>query len=236
MIALHAARGDSVRVLVLTDGGERERREGESRAAARALGAGEPLFLALPDGRLGTTPELVGLLERELERSGPELVYAPSPGELHADHRAAARALLAALASRPGVRLHLYGTNRAVPANVLYDTSAAGARKDAALACFASQLAKHDLVEKARGFDRAWTMNVDERAVVRAEGFVDLPAARAPAFAERTSELEKLLTEPASAATPAAADAMAATAVISSWNKKKDVRENLAALRAQTRP
>ncbi len=235
MLALHASRGDSVRVLVLTDGGDRKRRESESRAAAGVLGVRDLSFAALPDGRLGAASELVGRLEREIETSSPDLVYAPSPGELHADHRAASRAVLAALGARPAVRLHLYGTNRAVPANVLYDTSAVGARKDAALACFASQLEAHDLIEKARGFDRAWTMNVDERAVVRAEGFVDLPAARATAFAARVGAVEAVLAA-GSAASPAPEDPLAATAVISSWNKKSDVRENLAALRAQTRP
>ena len=120
MIAAHAARGDSVKVLVLTDGGAREQREAESRAAVSRLGTVEIAFSGLPDGRLGGESQLVGLLERELAACAPELVYAPAPSELHSDHRALSRALLAALASRPSTRLHLYGTNRQVTAQACH--------------------------------------------------------------------------------------------------------------------
>ncbi len=235
MIAAHAARGDVLKILVLSNGGARGGREAESRAAAARLGKVEIAFQGLPEGKVGGESQLVGLLERELAAFAPELVYAPAPSEPQLDARAVSRALIAALASRPGVRMHLYGTGRQVAANVLYDTSAHASTKDAAIACFATLLAEHDLVEKSRACDRAWTMGVSERAVVRAEGFVDLSAAQGDAFAGRSASLEECLARPGEASIGAEGE-HAATAVISSWNKRADVRENLAALRAQTRP
>ena len=62
MLAFHAARGDELRVVVLTDGSAgdpdlraadiRAVREAESRAAGEQLGVGDHRFWGLPDGDL----------------------------------------------------------------------------------------------------------------------------------------------------------------------------------------
>jgi LmbE family N-acetylglucosaminyl deacetylase len=186
-LALHARRGDRVRVLIVSDGGDGARRAQESRAAAKTIGVEDLVFLDLPDGRVGHEPQLVAWLEKAVIEADAELVYAPSPGESHPDHRAVARALLAATAGRPSLRLRLYGTNRPVPANALLDISEVSEAKDTALACFASQLEAQDLIGKARAFDQAWTINADDPQIVRAEGFVELQADRGQGFAERAA-------------------------------------------------
>ena len=244
LLALHAGRGDRVRVLIVSDGGEGERRVAESRAAGRELGVEDLVFLGLPDGQVGHEPRLVAKLERSLSDFEPELVYGPSLQEWHADHVAVSQALLSALAQRAQraqegqtaacPRLRLYGTNRQPLANVLHDTTSVAERKDAALACFASQLERQDLVDKTRAFDRSWTMNVDQPEVMRAEGFAEWPPDELPRFLEAHFAAPGARPDESHAEGTPELRAGSATAVISSWNKIEDVRANLSALRAQT--
>ncbi|MCP3919638.1 MAG: glycosyltransferase [bacterium] len=240
-LALHARRGDRVRIVVLSDGGgglEGEAREAlvaereiESRAAAAALGIdGEVEFWRLYDGALAYTEELRELLAKELVADAPELIYAPSPLELHADHRAVARSLGSALEVLPTCRVHLYGVNRQVPATVLVDTTSVQDAKRTALGCFTSQSSVVDLAQRAEAFDRSYTVNVDDAGVACAEGFVVRKGVEVGTFASASEFLRQTLAE------DAAAGEMRATAVISTWNKKDDVRENLRGLRSQLRP
>jgi len=231
-LAFHAQRGDEVRVLVLTTPADGPR-AGESRAAAARLGIPEPRFLGGVDGALEGQGDLAERVGAELAELEPELVYAPCTTESHPDHRAAARAVLAALAARGSARpdaaaprLLCYAINDPVPCGVLIDVSPWHERKLAALACFESQLERHDLVDCARAADRARSVNVDDRGVVAVEGFVDPSDARLDAVIERLRELRR----------GPATDEHATTAVISTWNKRDDLRENLDALLAQERP
>jgi len=76
------------------------RREAEQRAAARLVGAQEPVFLRQPDGWLEDDAHLRGLLVRELRRSRPSLlithdpVHPWPPYTAHRDHRIAGRVAL----------------------------------------------------------------------------------------------------------------------------------------------
>lgn len=82
-----------------------EIREDESRAAARAAGATEIVFLREPDGMLQATLELRRKLVREIRRFRPEVVITGDPTVVwagadyinHPDHRAAATAALDAV-------------------------------------------------------------------------------------------------------------------------------------------
>ena len=232
-LALHAARGDQVRVLLATG---TEERLAESRAAAGELGlaADAVTCLGFEDGRLGAAYDLVGRLRTELAEFAPELVYAPSAYEHHPDHLALHRAMRAALPE--GVDMLCYGVNSGVstplpagPVGVLVDVTAQVAAKRAALRRFETQLGTPDagdeLIEKVEACDRGRTINVDRAEVKAAEGFVRV---RRPVEAEETGET--------GAAAEAEPDSFATTAVISNWNKRDDLRENLDGLRSQTRP
>jgi len=76
------------------------RREAEQRAAAAVIGAGEPIFLRLPDGGLQDNAHLRGLLVREIRRHHPSLllthdpVHPWPPFTAHRDHRIAGRVAL----------------------------------------------------------------------------------------------------------------------------------------------
>lgn len=241
MLAFHAARGDAVRVVVLTDGAAgdpdateadiRAAREAEDRAAGEALGISDQRFLGLTDGGLGATADLVQRLAAEIEDFDPDLVYGPSPQEMHTDHRAAAAALTAALARGRERQVLLYGVNAQVQAGVLFDVTAHWPKKQAAIECFASQLRYHDLVGKARAVDRARTVNIPNGAVEYVEGFADLSTDAMPRYAGRVAALLESVTGEA-----LSDDRPAATAVISTWNKVEDVCANLDGIRAQTRP
>ncbi|HED66183.1 MAG TPA: glycosyltransferase [Planctomycetes bacterium] len=250
MLAWHGELGAEVRILVLTDGGAgdpeartdeiRATRREESLAAGRALGDFEYRFLGFPDGALGTEDRLAERLREEIADFDPALVYAPSPLELHPDHRAASAASLAALRSLAAElggerRALLYGVNAQVPAGVLFDTTPVAAKKRAAIACFESQLAYQDLAAKCDACDRARTVNVEDPKVETIEGFVDLPwDALGPL--ERSAASLLTLVQGAERSTAAARGLPETTAVISTWNKADVLRENLDSLRAQTLP
>jgi len=101
-LAAAGRRGVILRVVVITDGsaggvGENlpARREEESRRAAAVLGIPEPRFLRRRDRSLiADSKELAEDLSRELIDFRPDLILAPSPVELHPDHRAIALTLI----------------------------------------------------------------------------------------------------------------------------------------------
>jgi LmbE family N-acetylglucosaminyl deacetylase/GT2 family glycosyltransferase len=243
LLALLAERGGEIGVIVMTDGGGAggdaalsAARAEESRRAAAALGLPEPVFWNLKDGGLGKDHQLVGRIQAELERADPDLVLGPSPFESHPDHRSASAALHAALAQGRERRVLLYGVNAPPPYGVLIDTTRAADRKRAALACFQTQLAARDLIELASAADRARTVNVDDRRVACAEAFIDLPSSRAPRFWRASAALLECVA-PHGAFEKRTSDPWPkATAVLSAWNKREELRANLNGLRAQTRP
>lgn len=245
MLAWHARLGATVRIVVLSDGAAGdpdhrdqrivETRQRESLAAGKVLGFSDYRFLDLRDGQLGAVPDLHERIARELEEFQPELVYGPSPTELHADHRATARALVAALSRGPRRRVLLYGVNNQVVANVLFDTTSVRAQKLAAVECFESQIAYVDLVAKGTAVDISRTVNVADAGIAYTEGYVQLWSDE---LAAHERELEPLLVRVLGAET-SSAEALglpSASAVISTWNKCEVVCANLRSIRAQSLP
>lgn len=242
VLAFHGSRGDEVRVLVLTDGAQGdpgaktedviEVRRAESRKAGELLGIADHRFLGLPDGGLAECLELAERLQAEVEEFDPELVYAPSPQEMHSDHRAASRAAIRVLSTGREREVLLFGVNAQVTATAVFDTTAYWGKKQAALECFASQLSYHDLVEKCIALDRARTVNIEDPAVRYVEGFASLDRDKANAYEGHIGGLLGSLFPSAGGAI----ERPAATAVISTWNKMGVVRDNLLSLRAQEHP
>jgi LmbE family N-acetylglucosaminyl deacetylase/GT2 family glycosyltransferase len=249
VLAFLAGRGDTIRVVILTDGagGDPAGLEGdiaqariaESRAAGAEIGVADYRFLAFPDGGLPSAHKLVEALVSELEDFEPELVFAPSLQEMHGDHRALAHAALAAVGhpERAGTRLFLYGINAQVQANVLFDTSAQASKKRRAVECFESQLAYHDLVAKTVAVDSARTVNIEDAGVYQVEGFLSLDPAEPGALEQYRASMAMLLdcVFP-SANIPVDESLPRATAVISVWNRIEEARANLDGLRAQLLP
>ena len=185
-LALGVVRDVAVRVLVLTDGqaqGDPELRRREALAAAAVLGVSQVSFAGLVDRQLGNQAALlVRVLRQELAGFAPDVVFLPSPLELHPDHRAAAWAGQRALRwhLRWGLRFHLapwvafYEVATALWPNLLVAGDAVWEQKRQALTCYASQLAVrgYDRVMEGLGAFRSLTLS----GVERAEAFVLLLA------------------------------------------------------------
>jgi LmbE family N-acetylglucosaminyl deacetylase len=158
----------------------RRRREEAARALA-ALGVGERRELGLPDGELAQRlPELTTHLREALEAEAPDLVLVPGPLEATPDHQAAFAALHEALAPlRAGDALHdrlastrflAYEVNHPGYPDLLVDVSERVAAISDALACYASQLERHDYAAAALGL-RAYRTHSLPPQVRAAEGY-----------------------------------------------------------------
>jgi len=98
-LALHVRRGDSVRVLVLSNGergGNPEVRRKEAVASSEILGVDDIRFLEMPDGHVDDSIETVCRIEGYINEDGPDRVYCGSNKDRHQDHRYASLATLSA--------------------------------------------------------------------------------------------------------------------------------------------
>ena len=177
-ILAHVQRGIPVSVIILTDGslyGDAAVRMTESRAAAALLGCGEPEFWAYPDRGLRHDQELVGRLVQKIVTTGADLVYAPSPWEVHPDHRQTASAAAQAVLDT-GVRIAYYEVGSPLRPNLLLDITPHAAAKMQAMQCFASQMAQQDYARHIAALNlyRTYTLTRD---VTAAEAFLLLSAA-----------------------------------------------------------
>ncbi len=117
-LAAHAARGDTVHVLIVAEGATSRdaRRNPESRkrdvanlqaAASRAasvIGANEPRTLGLPDNRLDSLPllDIIKPIEAIVRAVAPQTVYTHHAGDLNIDHRIVHQAVVTACRPLPG--------------------------------------------------------------------------------------------------------------------------------------
>lgn len=261
VLALHCRRGDQVVVVHVTDGGGastgaarddvRRQRSDEARAAAAVLGVTDIRALDFPDGALRPSGAFQSGLFGLLQTLRPDVLYIPSPFEHHPDHRATF--LLAANALNDGSLdpwCILYEVNEPQAATYLVDITAELPVKERALRCFTSQIAAIDIVTKTLDANRARTVNVDVVGVVAAEACLALRKRDLLPLAARAEALRVFVDQVAEEVAPSAAmppgrgapepgaarATLPITCVISTWNKRDDVRENLLALAAQTRP
>ena len=110
-IAYHSSRGDTVRVLFITDGissrdeftGIKRRREA-CRRACHTVGANIPVFLDFPDNKLDTVPllEVTKQIEQQIADCPPNIVYTHFAGDLNIDHSIVHRAVITACRPQPG--------------------------------------------------------------------------------------------------------------------------------------
>ena len=157
-IARHISSGHPVHVVVLTDGalyGDATVRQLECKAAADVLGYGAPEFWNYPDRGLRYNDALVQRLADKIAQTGADLVYAPSPWEIHPDHRQTQMmAVEAVRRSAAHVRLAFYEIGAPLRPNLLLDITALLATKEAAMRCFASQLLQQDYVAHIQALNR----------------------------------------------------------------------------------
>lgn len=190
-LASLAARGAAVTVVVLTDGagdtadaGERRRiaaaRLAESRAALAALGGGEVREAGFRDRGLGDDPAGVrAALAREITAARPDLVFVPSPVEIHPDHRALAAAFVALAAegepALAGATVAFYEVSQPIRPNFLFDCGEFAEAKARAGRAFVSQNGTRDYTGYMAGLNSFRRMTLPDETTA-AEGYWVVPA------------------------------------------------------------
>ena len=150
-LALHAGKGHIVSVLCLTC--SEEVRRSELKEAARALGVEEPTIF--DERELSYSNDLIRRISDVIVSRRPETVITHLPFDYHREHRLA-NELVKEAAEWAGHttayeepwsvgRLLLMEVNTLIPTpHVIVDVSDAYGRKEEAIGCYASQLAKFD--------------------------------------------------------------------------------------------
>lgn len=165
-LALHAARGGEVVVLILSEGEAEKQaqtprssdRRACARAAARALGVGEIVFAGLPDQRFDACPfiDVIKPIEAVVAELRPEIVYMHHRGDANTDHQIAFKASYAtcrpmSALARSVRRVLCYevpsSTEQAPPfaeysflPNVFVDIADVWAKKVEALRCYPTEV------------------------------------------------------------------------------------------------
>lgn len=176
----HIERGDCVRVVIVTDGayGVKDAddryaltRKTESIRAAETLGYGNPIFWSLPDRGLAYGESLIARILDCIEEFSADFVYAPSWWEIHPDHIALALAAAEAIrrCERP-IALAMYEVGVPLHPNTLLDITDLADRKQAAIACFQSQLSKQPYDRHIAALNRYRTYTLPQ-SVKSAEAF-----------------------------------------------------------------
>jgi len=120
-------------------------REAETNAALKLMGLEPAKFLQKPDRGLGHCIDLPQVFLTELQQHAFDVILVPSLEEVHPDHLAVTRALLAAieLFKAQGAQLPTivqYEVGAPLKPNLLLDLTADWPRKQKAMQCFASQM------------------------------------------------------------------------------------------------
>ncbi len=186
-IAAHLRQDAVVQVVILTEGdlyGDPSVRAKESIAAAALLGYGAPEFWLEKDRSLVADERLVVRLAEKLCSTQVDLIYAPSPWEIHPDHRQTCLLAVEALKrTESHCRIAFYEIGAPLRPNLLLDITRYRALKEQAMACFASQMQHQDYGEHMAALNRyrTYTLPADIEA---AEAFLLMSADELPALAD----------------------------------------------------
>lgn len=209
-IASHLRQGANVQVVVLTDGGKHgsiDVRVQECLAAAAILGYGTPDFWNESDRFLVCSEQLTSRLVNLLVSEQIDLLYAPSPWEVHPDHRQAAwLALEGVQRSGNQCRIAFYEVGAPLRPNVLLDISQHLDLKQRAMACFKSQMVHQPYDEQIVALNRFRTYTLPA-SVKSAEAFLLLAHHDLSSFSKlRSSEFVSWSSAPAPQAVEAKPD------------------------------
>jgi LmbE family N-acetylglucosaminyl deacetylase len=189
-------RGADLLVFVLTDGAGDERdlearqhvagiRLAESQAALALLGGGKLRCAGFRDRSLWELgPTLPSAVEQILVEFGPDLIFCPSPVEIHPDHRATAAALVAAAERAAegsalsgvlsGATVAFFELSQPIRPNFLLDCGPRAETKRRAMEVFASQMAERDYAGYVTGLNAYRRMTLPKETTA-AEGYFVVP-------------------------------------------------------------
>lgn len=182
-LALHAEAGDPVKIVFLTNGakgdstGKSEKyhyvalRREEAEKACGCVGVAELEFWPYEDRSLAGAHGALGRMVDLLNDYGPELVYAPSPLEIHPDHRAACFLLCDAVRGGDfSFEVAFYEVGQPICVNALVDITPVLPKKNKSISQYKSQLKERPYGEITLGLNRFRSMTLPGE-VTHAEGF-----------------------------------------------------------------
>ena len=197
-MARHAAQGDEVHVLFMTDGvgsrsvkppdGAAERRSG-LKQAMRDLGVASWRSLDLPDNSMDTVPllKIVQAVEAIIQEVSPSIVYTHFFGDLNVDHRIVCEAVMTACRPQPGLPVReilcfevLSSTDWAGPARpgftptVFIDVAAHWQAKLRALEAYACEMRPAPHARSMEAVEALSRYRGASVGLARAEAFVSL--------------------------------------------------------------
>jgi len=182
-LALHTQAGDPVKVVFLTNGAQGdssgdmareayvELRENEARKACACLGVTDLEFWAYEDRSLAASRGVLRQMMDLLDDFRPQLVYAPSPLELHPDHRATCFLLCDAIrGGHLGFEIVFYEIGQPLRINRLVDITDVLDRRVKAMEAYGSQLKERPYKDISIALNRYRSMTLPE-GTTHAEGF-----------------------------------------------------------------
>lgn len=180
-IAQHVQAGHSVHVILLTSGGFDplegageeyiQTRLDESAQAARLLGYPPPRCWGLGDRAVEYDEYLVQSMLQAIAEVDADVIYAPSPWELHPDHRATSMGAVEAVRRSEGEKsLYLYEVSAPLRPNVLIDVTPVWGLKQQAMQVFRSQEEKRPYASFISALNRFRALTLSP-AVEHAEAF-----------------------------------------------------------------
>lgn len=160
-LKIFSSRSTPIHIHVLTDGAGYEikekrsaifeARKKESFDAAQIIDNNISMdFAGFEDRKLTQSSALVTHIKKLVELHKPDLIFAPSPWEIHPDHIAASRAAWAACSMHQMVNANddidvmFYEIGSPLRANMLVDITAVWPEKESAMQAFSSQLNNQD--------------------------------------------------------------------------------------------
>lgn len=175
-----------VRIVLVTDGsgagglpaGAGLTRQQEFLRAAARLGVDDTAMLGFPDGGLARDEALAQAVQQQLQAFAPDWVFAPTPADIHRDHRAVAWAAREGAAAVATVTdLWYYETWTPLPVTHVLDITAVMATKIAALSEHVTALACGNYIDGTRGLaaHRGLLLPTAARPGAAGEGFFHVP-------------------------------------------------------------
>lgn len=184
VLKLHRMAGDPVQVVFVTNGAKGDSsgladksdyvalRKTEARAACRDLEIEDLMFWPYEDREIVRHPEIAKRLAEVISEYAPGLVYAPSPHEIHPDHRAVTHWLLEGIEPQADpLDIAFYEVGHAGTINCLVDISPVMTAKASAMDRYSSQLQERPYKRITMALNEFRTLTLAP-AVQFAEGFL----------------------------------------------------------------
>lgn len=175
-LALMAKQGTEIHTIVISKGENYAKRQLESIKAAQVLGYPKPEFWCFTDRELELASDELSLkITNTLYHTKPDILFAPSPWEMHPDHRTVCDTALQAArayATETGAILTvvLYEVGLPLAVTDLIDITPVWEAKQSAMSCFKSQLSEQNYDQQITGLNiyRSYTLG---KNVAAAEAF-----------------------------------------------------------------